>query len=90
MRVLIPVMGLALALGPATICRAGDDYKQKTKTKVEDDGDVKIKTKAHGEKHGPDYRSRSKTKIHHDGDVKYKEKTKDNGGTTVTKEKIEK
>ena len=88
MRILIPVMGLAMALGP-TICRAGDDYKQKTKTKVEDNGDVKTETKAHG-KHGPKYKSRSKTKLQHDGDVKYKEKTKDSGGTTVTKEKIEK
>ena len=88
MRILIPIMGLVLALGPTTVSRAADD-KQKTKTKVEHDGDVKIKTKTHVDKHGPDYKSKSKTKIERDGDVKYKEKTNDGGKTIKRKEKID-
>ena len=57
---------------------------------MEDDGDVKIKRKAHGEQPGPDYKSKSKTKIEKDGDVKYKSKTHNGDGRTVkTKEKID-
>ena len=91
MRRIIPVfMGLALALGPVAISRADDGYKEKTKTKVEDNGDVKVTTKAHGKKHGPDYKSKSKTKVEKDGDVKYNEKTQDGNGNTIKKkEKIE-
>ena len=76
MRKWIPAfMGLALALGTAGGVRASDDkYKEKTKAKVEDDGDVKIKSKV---KHG-DKETKTRTKIdkQDDGDVKVKSKTK--------------
>ena len=91
MRKILPIfVGLSLAFGSAAISRADDVYKDKTKTKVEKDGDVKIKSKSHGERPGPDYKSKSKTKVEKDGDVKYKEKTHDENGNKVkTKEKID-
>ena len=83
-------MGLALALGSAAVSRADDVYKDKTRTKVEKNGDVKIKSKSHGERPGPDVKSKSKTKVEKDGDVKYKEKTHDENGNTIKrKEKID-
>jgi hypothetical protein len=69
--------GAALAAAtPAT-----DDYKEKSKVKVEDNGDVKIKSKDNvGDK--------SKTKIKHHGD-KTKVKSTENGVTTKEKTKID-
>ena len=88
MRRILPVFtGLALALGTVAVSRA-DDYKEKSKTKVEHNGDVKVKTKAHEEQPGPDYNSKSKTKIEKDGDVKYKEKSRGPGGKEKVKTKV--
>jgi len=66
------VLGLSLAFAGASISYAGDPkYKEKTKVKVERDGDYKEKTKIKDD----GGKSKEKTKIEeHSGKVKVKHK----------------
>ena len=74
-RILPAFMGLALALGAmAGVSRADDKYKEKDKAKIENNGDVKVKSKV---KNGhAKHKARTKIEQHDDGSLTVKEKGK--------------